>query len=156
MASATGIKATIADLYRFEGKAELIGGRIVEFMPTGFLPGRIGLRIVRSLDDHAEATGRGVALPGNVGVTVPALPSGRQSVSPDGAYYVGPLPDDPMHFVEGAPTFAVEVRSDGDYGPAAEAEMAAKRADYFEAGTAVVWEVDPLGAVVRKYVPDAP
>jgi len=44
-----------------------------------------------------------------------------------------------MDFVSGAPTLAVEVRSKGDYGDGAEAEMAAKRADYFEAGTVVVW-----------------
>ena len=48
-----------------------------------------------------------------------------------------------MRFIEGPPTFAVEVRSENDYGPAAEREMAAKRADYFEAGTLVVWDVDP-------------
>jgi Uma2 family endonuclease len=45
-------------------------------------------------------------------------------------------------FLEGAPVFAVEVRSDGDYGPAAEREMTAKRRDYFAAGTQVVWDVD--------------
>ena len=40
-----------------------------------------------------------------------------------------------MKFFQGAPVFAVEVRSEGDYGPRAEREMAAKRADYFAAGT---------------------
>ena len=50
------------------------------------------------------------------------------------------------------PLFAVEVRSENDYGPAAEREMAAKRADYFAAGTRVVWDVDLLGEdVVRVY-----
>ena len=48
--------------------------------------------------------------------------------------------------------FAVEVRSEGDYGPRAEREMAAKRADYFAAGTLVVWDVDLLSEnVVRVY-----
>ncbi len=64
-----------------------------------------------------------------------------------------------MEFVSGSPTFAVEVRSKGDYGPEAEDEMAAKRADYFEAGTAVVWDVDPLAKVIRVYrhvLPDRP
>ena len=50
-----------------------------------------------------------------------------------------------MKFLQGAPTFAVEVRSEEDYGPAAERAMAAKRADYFVAGTLVVWNVDVLG-----------
>jgi Uma2 family endonuclease len=34
------------------------------------------------------------------------------------------------------------VRSPNDYGPAAERTLAAKRADYFAAGTLVVWDVD--------------
>src|SRR3712207_7434649 len=37
-----------------------------------------------------------------------------------------------MKFLEGAPVFAVEVRSEGDYGPAAEQAMAEKRADYLD------------------------
>jgi Uma2 family endonuclease len=44
------------------------------------------------------------------------------------------------------------VRSEGEYGPRAEQQMAAKRADYFAAGTQVVWDVDLLGeSVVRVY-----
>jgi Uma2 family endonuclease len=55
-------------------------------------------------------------------------------------------------FLEGAPVFAVEVRSEGDYGARAEREMARKRADYFAAGTLVVWDVDVLKEkVVRVY-----
>jgi Uma2 family endonuclease len=51
--------------------------------------------------------------------------------------------------------FAVEVRSEGDYGSAAEESMAAKRADYFAAGTRVVWDVDLLSPeVVRVYRAD--
>ena len=46
--------------------------------------------------------------------------------------------------------FAVEVRSENDYGPAAEREMAAKRADYFAAGTLVVWDVDLLANDVGR------
>ena len=34
-------------------------------------------------------------------------------------------------------------------------ELAAKRADYFEAGTRVVWDVDPIAQCVRVYRPDA-
>ena len=57
-----------------------------------------------------------------------------------------------MKFGEGAPVFAVEVRSEGDYGPAAERAMAQKRADYFAAGTLVVWDVDLLSdEIVKSY-----
>jgi Uma2 family endonuclease len=55
-----------------------------------------------------------------------------------------------MRFPEGAPIFAVEVRSEHDYGPAAERAMQAKRADYFACGTLVVWDVDLLSADVIK------
>ena len=58
----------------------------------------------------------------------------RQSFRPDASYYAGPKAG--MKFMQGAPVFAVEVRSENDYGPAAEREMAAKRADYFAAGYA--------------------
>jgi Uma2 family endonuclease len=83
------------------------------------------------------------------------LASGRESFSPDAAYYTSPPPADIQRFVPGPPDFAVEVRSKGDSGPAAEAELAAKRADYFAAGTLVVWDVDPVENVVRCYTPDA-
>ncbi len=57
-----------------------------------------------------------------------------------------------MKFFTGAPGFALEVRSEGDYGPGAERQMAQKRADYFAAGTLVVWDVDLLNEdVVRVY-----
>lgn len=49
-----------------------------------------------------------------------------------------------MRFLEGAPAFAVEIRSERDYGPAAEQRMADKRRDYFAAGTLCVWDVDVL------------
>ncbi len=156
MSTASRAAATLDDLYRVEGKAELIAGRIVRLMPTGFRPGVIGGRIYRSLDDHAAAVGRGVALPDGVGFVVSELASGRRSFSPDAAYFLGPLPNDEMEFLDGPPTLAVEVRSKSDYGPAAEAEMAAKRADYFEAGTRVVWDVDPKAEEVRVHRADSP
>jgi len=148
--------ATLDDLAQVDGKAELIAGKIVHQMPTGHQPNRAAFRIARSLDDHTELTGHGVAFTDNMGFAIPELPSGRESFSPDASFYLGPLPDDPMRFVQGAPTFAVEVRSASDYGEAAEKLMAAKRADYFLAGTLVVWDVDLISQCVRKYRADSP
>ena len=125
-------------------------------MATGRRPNRVAFRISRSLDDHAEATGRGEAYTDNMGFAVPPLASGRESFSPDASYFLGPFPANAMRFLKGPPTFAVEVRSENDYGDAAEEEMAAKRADYFEAGTAIVWDVDPVNDRVLKYRADAP
>src|SRR5439155_17671563 len=140
-------RATLEDLYNEPGKAELIGGRIVQFMPTGRKPNRVAGKIFRRLADYSETTGIGEAYTDNMGFAVPELSSGRESFSPDAAYYVGKLPENPMRFVEGTPTFAVEVRSENDD----EAEMADKRADYFEAGTEVVWDVDPIAECIHKY-----
>ena len=156
MPPATATRATVDDLYAVEGKAELIGGRIVQIMGTGRRPSRVAFRIARSLDDHAEAVGAGEAHPDGVAYVVAELKSGRESFAPDASYHLGPFPVDDMRFITGAPTFAVEVRSEGDYGPAAVREMAAKRADYFEAGTAVVWDVDTVAELIHKYGRDDP
>src|SRR5947209_8003522 len=112
--AAPAIRATLADLARTPGKAELIGGRIVELMSTGRRPNRIAGRIFRRLDDHARASGIGEAYTDNMGFAVPELPSERESFSPDASYFVGPFPPDDMKFIEGPPTFAVEVRSEND------------------------------------------
>ena len=151
--------ATLDDLLREPGKAELIGGRIVRYMSTGEMPSRIAFRIARHLADFVDRLGRGAVYPDNLGYAVPELPSHRQSFSPDVSYYNGPLPKNPMRFIEGPPTFAIEVRSENDYKPGADAEMAAKRADYFAAGTLVVWDVDALAECIhchRASSPDAP
>jgi Uma2 family endonuclease len=145
--------ATVADLYRIDGKAELVGGRIVREPPTGFGPSRAATRITISLSHYERVVGGGVAVADNCAFLV-ELPN-RQSFSPDAAWFTGPTTG--MKFLEGAPDFAAEVRSEGDYGPAAERDMAAKRADYFSAGTLVVWDVDLVGSdTIRVYRADQP
>jgi Uma2 family endonuclease len=152
----TKTRATIEDLYKAEGKAELVNGEIVEMPPAGEDPGIAGGHIFVRLYAYAQQTQRGRALPDGVGFRV-NLPH-RESFSPDVAYHIGQRAG--MRFAEGAPIFAVEVRSENDYGSAAERAMAAKRADYFACGTLVVWDVDLLSPdVVRSYrasTPDSP
>ncbi len=150
------MQATLDDLYRVEGKAELIGGRIVRYMASGHLPCVVAGEIFVSLRVHARITGHGHAYGDGIGYAIPILPSGRQSFSPDASYYDGPLPANLMRFINGPPALAVEVRSENDYGDAAEAEMAAKRADYFAAGASVVWDVDPQAETVIVYRASAP
>lgn len=147
-------KATVEDLYRVpeHGKAELINGKVVRFMATGGIPSRASGNIYFSLRVYERSHGGGCAVPDNAGFIVD-LPH-RESFSPDTAWWVGEVT---MKFFNGAPAFAVEVRSEGDYGSTAEDEMAAKRRDYFAAGTQVVWDVDLLSDnVVRVYRADAP
>lgn len=151
--------ATLDDLYNTEGQAELIDGRIVHQMATGHRPNEVAGNIYVHLRAFSRQAGKGHAYTDSMGFAVPKLPSGRQSFSPDTSYYDGPLPANLMRFVQGAPTFGVEVRSENDYGPSHDLQYAAKRADYFAAGTLVVWDVDPLAETVACYraaAPDAP
>jgi len=144
----TTIKATIEDLYRVRGKAELVDGEIVHMSPTGAAPSFAAAEIFVSLRLYARLRKVGRAVTDNAAFRVD-LPN-RESFSPDVAYHTGEWTG--MKFFKGAPVFAVEVRSDGDYGPKAESEMAKKRSDYFAAGTLVVWDVDLLSDdVVRVY-----
>ena len=155
IAADTQTDQLIAALYRIDGKAEIVDGRIVRMSPTGLDPGRAGGAIFVSLRAY-EKKARGVAFPDNVAFLT-ELPR-RKSFCPDAAFYTGPRTG--MKFPSQAPDFAAEVRSEGDYGAAAEREMAAKRADYFAAGTKVVWDVDLLSddviRVFRADKPDAP
>ncbi|MDP8947654.1 MAG: Uma2 family endonuclease [Actinomycetota bacterium] len=150
--------ATIDDLYRVpeNGKAELVDGEIVIMAPAGGVPGRAGGEIYVSLRDYERRTGRGYAFPDNVGFVVD-LPH-RGSFSPDAAFHPGPLQGG--RFLDGAPIFAAEVRSETDYGEKAEREMAEKRADHFAADTLVVWDVDVLRervvSVYRARDPERP
>ena len=144
----TKVEATIEDLYKVEGKAELVNGEIILMSPTGLLPSYAAGEIFSSLRQYSKRRRSGVAIGDNMAFVV-NLPH-RKSFCPDAAFYTGP--NTGMKFGEGAPVFAVEVRSENDYGPRAEREMAKKRADYFAAGTLVVWDVDLLSAhVVRVY-----
>lgn len=147
--------ATIDDLARVpeHGKAEIVNGEIVFMSPTGFLPSYAASEIYASLREHGRRTRSGYAVADNTGFIV-QLPH-RQSFSPDAAFYTGKPTG--MKFLEGAPVFAVEVRSENDYGREAEREIAQKRADYFAAGTLVVWDVDLLSDdIVRVYRADNP
>jgi|SRR5262245_18130100 len=145
----TKARSTIEELYQIpeDGKAELINGEIALMPPTGDLGGRAGGSVYISLRGH-EGKAAGRAYPDNVGFRV-YLPN-RESFSPNAAWFTGPSTG--MKFLEGAPVFAVEIRSEGDYGQEAERRIAEKRRDYIAAGTLVVWDADLLGAdVIRSY-----
>jgi Uma2 family endonuclease len=142
-------EATKEDLYKVEGKAELVNGEIILMSPTGCRPHYAGDEIFSSLREYSKRRKYGRAVSDNAAFIVD-LPH-RKSFSPDAALHLGA--DKGMKFYSGAPVFAVDIRSEGDYGPRAERQMAKKRADYFAAGTLVVWDVDLLSedVVVRVY-----
>ncbi|MCI0335597.1 MAG: Uma2 family endonuclease [Planctomycetes bacterium] len=142
----------VAELYRIDGKAEIVDGRIVILPLSGGSPSRAAGAILYSLTNHENDCG-GRAYTSTVAYLI-NLPH-RKSISPDASFYVGPRWG--MKFPEGAPMFAVEVRGQDEYGADVERAIAAKRADYFAAGTKVVWDVDLLSdEVVRVYRADSP
>lgn len=145
-------QALVDELYRIDGKAEIVDGRLVRMSAAGGLHGNAAGLIYASLLAYAGRTNQGVALPDNVGFIV-NLPH-RRSFSPDAAFWTGARLT--RNFPEGAPIFAVEVRSPEDYGARAENRMAQKRADYFAAGTQAVWDVDLEGGAVRLHLASDP
>ena len=150
------IEATLDDLRLVEGKAELVNGRIVSEMPTGEEPGYAADEIFAMLRDYARRRQVGKAVADNKAFVV-NLPH-RKSFSPDAAYYTG-RPGGHGFFPD-PPVFAAEVRSENDYTPRAERAMEQKRADYFAAGTLVVWDVallrDDVVRVFRAPIYDVP
>lgn len=144
----TVVEATIEDLYKVEGKAEVVNGEISQMSPTEYEPGYAGDEIFFSLREHTRRTKTGLAVGDNKAFRA-NLPH-RKSFSPDAAFYTGRL--EGMKFFPDAPAFAVEVRSEGDYGTRAEEAIRQKRLDYFAAGTKVVWDVDLLSEdVIKSY-----
>ena len=76
--------ATLDDLYRVEGKAELVNGRIVHYVASGDLPSKIAFEIAVRLRAYATKTGLGKAYSDGLGYAmVPPLSSGRQTFQPD-------------------------------------------------------------------------
>ncbi len=147
-------EATVEDLARVpeHGKAELVNGELILMSPAGGLHNVAAGEIYVRLRAYARRTRSGTAFCDNAGFVV-NLPH-RKSFSPDAAFYTGPVT---ASFLQGAPVFAVEVRSEGDYGPAPEQAMGDQRADYFAAGTKVVWDVDLEGdQVVRSFRAESP
>lgn len=146
--------ATVDDLYHVPDDGytyELVNEGLVRMAPTGDDPNYVAGEVYSSLRLYARRIGRGRARTDGVAYTVD-LPR-RRSFSPDASFS---FHRSGMTFVAGAPTFAVEVRSESDYDPRADRMYAAKRQDYFTAGTGVVWDVDPIARTVTKYMADAP
>ncbi len=148
MATPIALDPLVELLMKVEGKAEIVGGKIEHIMPTGGMPSYAALLIAASLLLHAQSLAEGIAFGDGAGFLCD-LPN-RGSFSPDAAFYIGPPLQ--MGFLPQPPVFAVEVRSENDYGPKAERAIHAKIGDYFAAGTPVVWDVDLLGEeVIAKY-----
>ncbi len=151
----TKTRATIEDLYRLphDGKYELVNGELHHMPPTSGEHGDIGTEIAVELRLYQRRGNVGRALGDNVGYILDTVR--RTVLSPD-ASYTFPAQLISQKFITGGPLFAVEIRSPGDYGSQMDDEYATKRQLYFDAGTHVIWNVNPRDRTVTKYTSDRP
>jgi Uma2 family endonuclease len=142
-------EATVELLEQIKQRAEIINGQIILMPPNGALPGYVAGEIFYSLRLYSKHRNFGHAVSDNRAFIV-NLPH-RKSFSPHAGFYIGELTTS-FSFYQGAPVFAVEIRNLDDYGPKVDRQFAQKRADYFAAGTLVVWNIDLLNDdIVRVY-----
>jgi Uma2 family endonuclease len=130
-------QATFDDLEQVEGLAEIVNGEIMQLPPKDFRHTRAAMYISDVLMEYEARTQLGMAFA--TGQHYPVLLPHRMSFCPDVSFY---QPLEISKTESGALLFVVEIRSKNDYGLPAERTIAAKRADYFAAGTKVVWDVD--------------
>ena len=144
----TKVEETLEDLlHQIDRKAEIVNHQIILLPMAGGWDSHASGEIFFSLWEYSKQLRTGLAFGDNTAFMV-NLPH-RKSFSPCAGFYVGAVPSG-FEVFQGAPVFAVEVRNQFDYGPLADRERAAKRIDYFAAGTLVVWDVDLLSDDVIK------
>lgn len=137
-----------------EGASELVNGEIVLMSPAGAVHHIIGGALFAQLWAYVEAHGLGDAFMDNVGYYLPIPGRDRDTVrAPDVSFVAAErLTEIPRGFLRLAPDFAVEVLSPENTA----AEMDARMADYFAAGTRLLWVIDPDRRTVAVHAPDAP
>jgi Uma2 family endonuclease len=144
--TAEDVLAMPDDDYRYE----LVRGVLHRMPPPGFRHGQVVARTSRHLDVYAEETGSGVVF-SNGGVILERNPDTvrgpdvafvRTERLPEGADIPGYLPI--------GPDLAVEVASPFDE----RREVEQKVAEYFAAGTRLVWRLDPVKRTVTVRTPD--
>jgi Uma2 family endonuclease len=144
--------ATEADLLKVTDRlCELVDGTLVE-KGMGFEEGLLEITIGRILDTFVTAHRLGIC--GSASTTLRML--GGNIRLPDVNFFAwDDLPDQkvPKATVPRvAPTLAVEVLSKSN----TTGEMKRKRGEYFESGTKLVWQFDPVTRTVDVFTPNAP
>jgi len=131
-------------------QVELVRGRLVVKEPPGYLHATVVARLAAELVNYARAQNLGQVVAGDPGFT---LSRGPDTVrAPDVAFVQRARVPDPVPaaFAEFAPDLAVEVLSPHDR----PGETLAKIGDWLDAGTRVVWVIDPARRQARVYRQD--
>jgi Uma2 family endonuclease len=134
-----------------EARYELIEGRLVPMSPTGSLHGDLVAELTMILRSFVRAYQLGRVLTGEVGFVLRRDPDTVQAA--DIAFIrADRLPPEglPFGFFEGAPDLAVEILSPFDRYP----DLLRKVSQWLEAGTRLVWVVDPARRTVTAFQSD--
>ena len=144
---------TAEDLERIsfpDKSVELVRGRLVVREPPGSWHGAIAARLAYHLTDFVERHRLGLVFGQDTGFKIASDPDTVRG--PDVAFVrrerLGAVHT--KGYAALAPDLAVEILSPDDR----PGEVLAKVADFFGAGTALVWVVDPARAEVRVYRQD--
>jgi Uma2 family endonuclease len=131
--------------------SELVGGRVLELTPPGYEHGSIQVAIGSLLRAWARRTDFGGVV-SEVGFILSRDPDTVRA--PDVAFVRRerlPSPR-PRGYIEGPPDLAVEIRSPSDR----QRRLSEAVADYLDAGTPMVWVVDPGRRSVTVHRPFVP
>ena len=129
-------------------RCELVEGELIPMTPAGARHGAIAFRIARLLDEFVEAHDLGVGGAAEPGFILRREPDVVRA--PDVAFVARtriPATGIPTSYWPFAPDLAVEVVSPSDR----LSDVHTKLADYFSAGTRLVWVVEPETRVVYAY-----
>ena len=149
----SGITMTAEELLRLDAggrRTELVRGVLVVREPAGYQHGEVASELANRLTNHVKAGGLGRILAAETGFKLVSAPDTVRA--PDIAFVRTerlPTPP-PAGFASFAPDFVVEVLSPGDR----PGKVLAKVADWLEAGTKLVWLVDPIRRLARVYRAD--
>ncbi len=136
------------DLPEDGSRVELVQGELAHLTPTGGEHGALVVRIGRLLDEHVEAHDLGVCCGAETGFILQRDPDTVRA--PDAAVVLkSRIPETgiPAGYWPFAPDLAVEVVSPSDR----LADVHVKIAEYFAAGTRLVWLVEPETRMVHLY-----
>lgn len=131
-------------------RTELVRGVLVVKEPAGYRHGAVAARLAKILMDYADAQDLGQVVTAETGFTLATDPDTVRA--PDAAFIrrerlPNPLP---TGFARFAPDLAVDVLSPDDR----PGEVLAKVGDWLDAGTRLVWVVDPERRLARVYRQD--
>ena len=141
---------TADDLLRLnisEARTELVGGELVVREPAGYRHGDVAARLLIAVGAFVESRTLGRVFTAETGFRLRQNPDTVRA--PDVAFVrQDRLPDpSPLGYAALAPDLVVEVLSPDDR----PGEVLSKVGDWLEAGTSVVWLVDPERRSARVY-----